>query len=65
LNRVLMLALDERDAQGNERLSTLARETDRLRAYGRGRIDDVCPVGIPLRRAMDALERLVAGERIP
>jgi succinate dehydrogenase/fumarate reductase iron-sulfur protein len=64
LNRVLMLVLDERDARSRERLSTIAPETARLRAYAQSGIDDVCPVGIPLRRAMDALERLVAGERV-
>jgi len=37
---------------------------DRVRAYAQSSIDDVCPVGIPLRRAMDMLERLVAGERV-
>jgi len=64
LNRVLMLALDERDAEGSGRLSAIAPETDRVRAYAQSSIDDVCPVGIPLRRAMDMLERLVAGERV-
>jgi len=64
LNRLLMLTLDERDAQGNERLAAIAAETARLRAYAGSGIDDVCPVGIPLRRAMDTLERLVAGERV-
>ena len=64
LNRVLMLALDERDAQGMARLAPLAGEAARLRAYAGADIDAVCPVGIPLRRGMDALERLVAGEAL-
>jgi succinate dehydrogenase/fumarate reductase iron-sulfur protein len=62
LNRVLMLALDERDRQGATRVEPLAQETARLHAYAHAPIDEVCPVGIPLRRGMDALERLVAGE---
>jgi succinate dehydrogenase/fumarate reductase iron-sulfur protein len=64
LKRVRMLVQDEADPRIMDRLSTIAPETDRLRAYAQSGIDDVCPVGIPLRRAMDALERLVAGERV-
>jgi succinate dehydrogenase/fumarate reductase iron-sulfur protein len=64
LNRVLMLALDERDGQGRERLAPLAQETARLRAYARSDVNEVCPVGIPLREGMDTLERLVAGANV-
>jgi succinate dehydrogenase/fumarate reductase iron-sulfur protein len=60
LNRLLMLALDERDAEGKARLAAIAKERARLRAYALAPIDEACPVGIPLRRGMDTLERLVS-----
>ena len=60
MNRVLMLALDERDARGKARLATVASESGALRCHGLGSCSEVCPVGIPLREGMQKLKGLLA-----
>lgn len=64
LNRVLMLALDERDAQGTRRLqavprvSRTARDADvRARAL-------VCPVDIPLHAGLAKLDDLLVTQSV-
>lgn len=64
MNRVLMLALDERDARGMARLETLAQETEALPCDEFGDFTAVCPVDIPLRDGIQKLKALVAGSAI-
>ena len=64
MNRVLMLALDERDAIGRGRLTTVARDSGALRCHGLGNCSEVCPVEIPLRKGMQRLKGLLATEPI-
>lgn len=58
LNRVYMLAQDERDARGHERLDGLSREVVEHAAEVT-RADTICPVGIPLTTGMRRLEKLL------
>jgi succinate dehydrogenase/fumarate reductase iron-sulfur protein len=60
MNRVLMLALDERDARGRARLATVAHEGGALRCHGLGSCSEVCPIDIPLRDGMRQLKGLLA-----
>lgn len=60
MNRVLMLALDERDATGRKRLATVAHEGGALRCHALGNCSEVCPVDIPLREGMQVLKGLLA-----
>ncbi|HYC36025.1 MAG TPA: 2Fe-2S iron-sulfur cluster-binding protein [Usitatibacter sp.] len=62
MNRVLMLALDERDAEGRKRLLTVAHENGALRCHALGNCSQVCPVDIPLREGMQKLKGLLATE---
>jgi succinate dehydrogenase/fumarate reductase iron-sulfur protein len=62
MNRVLMLALDERDAVGRERLLSVANEEGALRCHVLGNCSSVCPVDIPLREGMQKLRGLLATE---
>lgn len=64
MNRVLMLALDERDAVGRERLLAMATENGALRCHVLGNCSSVCPVDIPLRQGMEKLKGLLATEDI-
>lgn len=64
MNRVLMLALDERDATGRRRLASVATESGVLRCHGLGNCSTVCPVDIPLREGMQKLKGLLATEAI-
>lgn len=61
LNRVLMLALDERDAAGTARLSAIAGEARGLSAETMARAESVCPARIPLSETLERLKALVAG----
>jgi succinate dehydrogenase/fumarate reductase iron-sulfur protein len=65
MNRVLMLALDERDAVGRARLATVAQDTGVLRCHGLGNCSQVCPVDIPLREGMQKLKGFLATEELP
>lgn len=65
MNRVLMLALDERDAHGMTRLATVAQETGALRCHALGNCSAVCPVDIPLRDGMEKLKGLLATQPVP
>jgi succinate dehydrogenase/fumarate reductase iron-sulfur protein len=65
MNRVLMLALDERDAVGRARLATVAQETGVLRCHTLGNCSAVCPVDIPLREGMQKLQGFLATEELP
>jgi succinate dehydrogenase/fumarate reductase iron-sulfur protein len=64
MNRVLMLALDERDAVGRGRLLAMADENGALRCHVLGNCSSVCPVDIPLRQGMQKLKGLLATEDI-
>ena len=64
MNRVLMLALDERDATGRRRLATVATESGALRCHALGNCSAVCPVDVPLREGMEKLKGLLATEEI-
>ena len=64
MNRVLMLALDERDAVGRKRLATVAQESGALRCHTLGNCSAVCPVEIPLREGMQKLKGLLATEEV-
>jgi succinate dehydrogenase/fumarate reductase iron-sulfur protein len=65
MNRVLMLALDERDAGGPGRLASVAHESGALRCHALGNCSQVCPVDVPLREGMQKLKGLLATERMP
>jgi succinate dehydrogenase/fumarate reductase-like Fe-S protein len=65
MNRVLMLALDERDAGGRKRLATVAHESGALRCHALGNCSQVCPVDVPLREGMQRLRGLLATEELP
>lgn len=60
LNRVLMLALDERDQIGKARLNGIATEQGVLRCHGLGNCSIVCPAGIPLQEGMTRLKNMIA-----
>jgi succinate dehydrogenase/fumarate reductase iron-sulfur protein len=60
LNRLLMLALDERDLLGKKRLETAACDRGALRCHTMGNCSAVCPVDIPLREGMQRLKGLIA-----
>ena len=64
MNRVLMLALDERDAAGRKRLATVATEAGALRCHGLGNCSTVCPVDVPLREGMQLLKGILATEEV-
>lgn len=64
MNRVLMLALDERDAGGRKRLATVATESGALRCHALGNCSSVCPVDVPLREGMQELKGLLATEEL-
>ncbi len=64
MNRVLMLALDERDATGRRRLATVAHESGVLRCHALGNCSQVCPVDVPLREGMQKLKGLLATEEV-
>ncbi len=64
MNRVLMLALDERDALGRRRLATVATESGALRCHTLGNCSAVCPVDIPLREGLQKLKGLLATEEV-
>jgi succinate dehydrogenase/fumarate reductase-like Fe-S protein len=65
MNRVLMLALDERDAVGRARLATVAQEAGVLRCHALGNCGAVCPADIPLREGMEKLKGFLAAEELP
>ena len=64
LNRVLMLALDERDAAGRNRLLAVASDDGALRCHALGSCSAVCPVEVPVREGMQKLKGLLATGRI-
>ena len=64
MNRVFMLALDERDALGMARLATVAHEGGALRCHALGNCSSVCPVDIPLREGMQKLKGLLATQDV-
>jgi succinate dehydrogenase / fumarate reductase iron-sulfur subunit len=61
MNRVLMLALDERDALGKERLKTVANENGIFRCHSIGNCSQVCPAEIPLQQGMSEIKGLLSG----
>lgn len=65
MNRVLMLALDERDAVGRARLAAVAQESGVLRCHGLGNCSEVCPVDIPLREGLQKLKGFLATGELP
>ena len=60
MNRVLMLALDERDSLGKKRLRGIATDSGILRCHGLGNCSTVCPVDIPLQEGMQKLKGLIS-----
>ncbi len=60
LNRIFMLALDERDAIGKKRLVGIATDQGILRCHSLGNCSEVCPAGIPLQDGMTKLKGLLA-----
>lgn len=60
LNRVLMLALDERDAKGRGRLEAAGRDRRFLEEGDLAALENVCPVEIPLATGLRRLRSLVA-----
>ena len=64
MNRVLMLALDERDTKNRGRLAAVATESGVLRCHGLGNCSTVCPVDVPLREGMEKLKGLLATEEV-
>ena len=59
LNRVYMLALDQRDALGKKRLQVAAQDDGVLRCHSMGNCSAVCPIEIPLRTGLQQLKGLV------
>ncbi len=59
LNRVLMLALEERDRGRAARLADVAREARGLDADAMARAERVCPAEIPLSATLERLKSLV------
>ncbi len=62
LNRIYMLALDQRDALGKKRLQVAAQDNGVLRCHSVGNCSAVCPVGIPLRTGLQQLKGLVTSD---
>lgn len=60
MNRILMLALDERDLLGKKRLRGIATDSGIFRCHGLGSCSTVCPVDIPLREGMQKLKGLIS-----
>lgn len=60
LNRLLMLALDERDGAGAARLKEIAAEVHSLGGGAIVRAESVCPAEIPLSAALEQLKSLIA-----
>ena len=60
LTRLYMLALDERDARGKERVKVAATAEGALRCHALGNCSAVCPIEIPLKSGMQRLKGLVA-----
>lgn len=60
LARMFMLAQDERDAKGEERLERVGEADGVMRCHSMGNCAVVCPVGIPLKTGMMRLKALVA-----
>jgi len=54
VNRVMMLALDERDARGGSRVGDVAADARALKARATPELDRICPAEIPLMEAIDA-----------
>ncbi len=59
LNRLYMLAQDERDALGSRRLEVAAAADGALRCHTVGNCSAVCPIEIPLKEGMLRLKHLV------
>jgi len=59
LNRLYMLAQDERDALGAERLVTAAAADGALRCHTVGNCTAVCPVDIPVKEGLQRLKSLI------
>ena len=60
LARMFMLAQDERDARGEERLERVGEADGVMRCHSMGNCAVVCPVGIPLKTGMMRLKALLA-----
>lgn len=60
LNRLFMLALDERDARGTKRLDLAASTEGVLRCHTTGNCSVVCPVDVPVKAGMQRLKGLLA-----
>lgn len=58
LNRLMMLALDERDTRGKSRLCGLAADARALRSRASPELDRICPAEIPLSEAIEAVEAM-------
>jgi succinate dehydrogenase / fumarate reductase iron-sulfur subunit/fumarate reductase iron-sulfur subunit len=59
LNRLYMLALDERDALGVERLKVAADADGALRCHTVGNCSAVCPIEIPIKSGLQRLKSLI------
>ena len=54
INRVMMLALDERDARGKARMGDVAADARALKARATADLDRICPAEIALSEAIEA-----------
>lgn len=54
VNRVMMLALDERDARGKSRVAGVAADARALKAHAAADLDRICPAEIALTEAIEA-----------
>lgn len=59
LNRLFMLAQDERDALGTRRLEVAAAADGALRCHTVGNCSAVCPIEIPLKEGLQRLKSLI------
>ena len=59
LNRLLMLALEERDGVGAARLKKISAEVYSLGGDAIARAESVCPAEIPLSAALEQLKSLI------
>jgi len=64
LNRIYMLANDERDRLGARRLAIAAGEAGLLRCHAEGDCETVCPAGVPLQAGLRKLLDMVGREQV-
>ena len=61
VNRVLMLALDERDARGKARIGDVAAAARKLRPRAGRELDRICPADIALTEAIEVVDAMARG----